>query len=454
MVLPRLPGEPEQVRAGADRVCETASLILRCSDTLARLVDGAAGTSRGLDTAVARGRVVVPRLRQAAERYRVAGAALVDFAAEQDAAIQAADLAILRHERAGEELAALLAADVGEEEDSAHEAALAEAREEQAAALAAYHRARRDLDEAGDRADRLIEEVVRDSPLNDSVWDDLRGAGDDVFAAVDGAREAVIASAWSVELLLEGLSLTVGDAFGGHPRRVPDDVQAAAYLDYLTRPGRQADVDELFQLACSSYRGQGAPDGWERMSQGALLAHGIRVGDEDGFAATVFRKDGRVVVAYRGTAVSSVADWAQNLQNSGHNETSQGRQAVELAGDVVAAFGRRSVGFTGHSMGGSLAAQASVATGSVATTFNAAGIGKGNWANAVLAGGEGAGAEHVVNFSTANDVLTGVQTATGSTPAAGAQVTVTSSAVDPVSGHGIAAFPWYRSVTESRGMTP
>ncbi|MBW3547682.1 MAG: RecQ family zinc-binding domain-containing protein [Actinobacteria bacterium] len=108
MLLPRLPGDPGEVRSGADHVCETAALILQCAETLARLVDGDAGTSRGLDTAVARGRVVIPRLQQAAERYQVAGAALVDFAAEQEAAIQAADLAILRHERAGEELAALL----------------------------------------------------------------------------------------------------------------------------------------------------------------------------------------------------------------------------------------------------------------------------------------------------------------------------------------------------------
>lgn len=449
MLLPRLPGDPGQVRGGADHVCETAALILQCAETLARLVDGDAGTSRGLDTAVARGRVVIPRLQQAAERYQVAGAALVDFAAEQEAAIQAADLAILRHERAGEELATLLSADVGEEEDPAHEVALAGAREEQAAALAAYHRARQDLDEAGDRADRLIEDVVRDSPLNDSLWDDLTGAADDVLGAREAAWERVKDTAWSLELVLEGLSLTGEDAFGDEPHRVPDEVQAAAYLDHLTRPARRAEVDELFQLACSSYRGQDAPDGWERMSEGALLAHGIRVSDQNGFSAAVFRKAGRVVVAYRGT--SSLSDWAQSLQNSGDNATSQGRQAVELATGVVAAFGRHAVDFTGHSLGGSLAAQASVATGSAATTFNAAGIGEGNWANAAEAGGDGASADNVVNFSTANDVLTDVQTLTGSTPAVGAQITVTSSAGDPVSGHSTSAFPWYGDATGSRG---
>lgn len=97
------------------------------------------------------------------------------------------------------------------------------------------------------------------------------------------------------------------------------------------------------------------------------------------------------------------------------------------------------VSFTGHSLGGSLAAMASNATGRDCETFNAAGIGTGNHDLAVRAGGGvGASERQIVNYHAPGDPLTVVQEGRGAgiLPAAGAQVT-RGSTYNPVKGHNV-----------------
>lgn len=458
MFLAKLPGEPATVRSGALRLSETATLIRECRDTMQRLVDGEAGTSKGLDKAIERARVVIPRLGAAAERYDVAGAALLEFSSDQDTAIEAADAAILRYEQADEEYWKLTWGEVPEDGAEAHQSALDDARDDRAAALAAYNRARDDYDDAGDRADRLIEDVVKDSSLNDSMWDDIKGLGEDIAGFVGDVAEVVKELAAS----LLGLALILGPLLGPagaltlllrlltkQPGEVSDDVQRRGERKYFrNEDGYRTRVPDYYRLAADAYGDDGAPDGWERLSEGALRAHGITMTDDDGFDAVVYRNKttGEIVVAYRGTEPTSdpYNDVTEDLINGGGLPSSQAQQAIDLATQVTDAFGTDDVHFTGHSLGGGLAAAASVATGAEATTFNAAGIGATNYDNAASAHGDGASADNVVNFHTGNDPLTLVQTGSQSTPPAGTQITVESNSPDWQlwAGHGTGEFPW------------
>ena len=132
------------------------------------------------------------------------------------------------------------------------------------------------------------------------------------------------------------------------------------YFSQITEP------PDWMQLSAPSRRGQ-LP---ERLQNATL---------EDantGFRAMLYQSKGaqEIVVVYRGVRRS-------NVIRDSHTCLSQGlgfgaaayRQAIELAIAVVEAYGDK-VFFTGHSMGGGLAAAASIVANRPAVTFNSAGV--------------------------------------------------------------------------------
>jgi hypothetical protein len=86
-------------------------------------------------------------------------------------------------------------------------------------------------------------------------------------------------------------------------------------------------------------------------------------------------KDGSIEYAYvtAGTNPSSSKDWKNNAdQLSGNSE--QYAQSVDNAATIANNLGDAELTFTGHSLGGGLAAANSLATGKDAITFNAAAL--------------------------------------------------------------------------------
>jgi uncharacterized protein YukE len=278
-----------------------------------------------------------------------------------------------------------------------------------------------------------------------------------VFDAVVDAVSATIdflisigKGVWDViEFVLDGVALieaavlaailgAIRRKVGANDRRIEDGKRhdSAAFRE-LFDPVILAEVKERQDLADSAYQTSGAPEGWERVENYA---------GSDGFFAVAFRKKGTdtVVVAYRGTDGDSVKDWREDAFNAADLPTNQARQAIDVATSIAndPRFKGSDIEYTGHSLGGSLASIASVATGNPAKTFNAASIGEGNYALALAAGGHGRSEEQIVNYHTAPDVLTGLQDGVGIRPAAGAQVTIDSTTADPVSAHALDTFDW------------
>ncbi|TQL66166.1 DUF2974 family protein [Nocardioides albertanoniae] len=420
-----------------------------------RLVDGEGGTSKGLKKAIQRADEVLPKLEQAAERYQVAGEALVEFASDQEAAIEAADRAILRYEAAQDEVASALGADVPEGGEDAHEARMGDLNEDVEAAKAAYFAARDDWNAAAERADRLIEDVVEDSSLNDGMFDDIKGIGEDIVDAFSPLAEVlaeVSKSLSALERVALDLLIPLDDEMGsGANGAVSEEVQDRADRRFsdLGPEGKayRRHVKDMFGLAAASYDDSGAPNPWHRLTEAELAAYGVEVTGDHEFDAAVYRNSdsGEVAVAYRGSEpiAENPEDWSQNLQNAGDVPSAQGEQAIELAAQVTDAFGADNVEFTGHSLGGSLAAIASVATGCEATTFNAEGIGAGSYGAAADQYGAGASADNVTNYRTSNDPLTAGQEGVNVIPPAGAQYTVPTQTPGLWKGHGIKAFPWH-----------
>lgn len=94
--------------------------------------------------------------------------------------------------------------------------------------------------------------------------------------------------------------------------------------------------------------------------------------EDSGFLARIYGDDqGRYVVAYSGTDEGK--DWLTNFRQGLGFEDAQYNQAMALAREARVAFGDQVV-LTGHSLGGGLAAAASISSGIPAVTFNASGV--------------------------------------------------------------------------------
>ncbi len=144
----------------------------------------------------------------------------------------------------------------------------------------------------------------------------------------------------------------------------PERDALLAAADRLTRNNRAV---ENARLSADSYNTTGAPEGWDRLQN--------YEDPSSGFFAAAYRSqiDGHVVVAYRGTEPTHLNDWQANIAQGAGVPTAQYAEAAIVARQAHAQYGD-SLQFTGHSLGGGLAATGALATGRHADTFNAAGV--------------------------------------------------------------------------------
>ena len=156
---------------------------------------------------------------------------------------------------------------------------------------------------------------------------------------------------------------------------------------------------ERARLAADVYNTSGAPEGWERLQNWE--------DPNTGFYAAAYRSqiDGQVVVAYRGTEPTTWQDWVWGNATQGVGLPSpQYAQAASVARQSQAQYGN--VQFTGHSLGGGLAATGAMATSTSATTFNAAGV---NPMSRLYYGLDGSATRNINNYRVDGEVLTTVQ---------------------------------------------
>lgn len=134
-------------------------------------------------------------------------------------------------------------------------------------------------------------------------------------------------------------------------------------------------MDDLYDETFGRETGKSV-DGWSRVPDAQLRGFGIDPKSLDdpksGFKARIYGDgDGHYVLAFSGTDEGK--DWKTNFAQGLGFETAQYNQAMALARQAKVAFGDEFV-ITGQSLGGGLAAAASVATDTPAVTFNAAGV--------------------------------------------------------------------------------
>ncbi len=172
----------------------------------------------------------------------------------------------------------------------------------------------------------------------------------------------------------------------------------------------------LALLARDVYAGDGgAVGGWSVVSAAELAGLGVAGSPlhdgQTGFAARLYVHPGHgYILAFRGS--DEPVDWIGNLRQAAGLPAPQYRQAVELATEVSEALGPRLVGMTGHSLGGGLAAVASLRTGVAAVTFNAAGVRNATLERLGIARDVrdlAAESGHVRRYTVDNDILTELQ---------------------------------------------
>lgn len=127
---------------------------------------------------------------------------------------------------------------------------------------------------------------------------------------------------------------------------------------------------------------QNLPPGWSPASDddlkelGLLDPEGRKLTEIPGsdFKADIFKgADGKYAVVFKGTTMTSLEDWKNNLQQGIGNSSSYYSQALTIA-DQLQAHQPGNVEYIGHSLGGGMASAAAALYGSPATTFNAAGL--------------------------------------------------------------------------------
>ncbi|MBB5501610.1 hypothetical protein HDG37_005839, partial [Paraburkholderia sp. MM5384-R2] len=88
--------------------------------------------------------------------------------------------------------------------------------------------------------------------------------------------------------------------------------------------------------------------------------------------AAVFGNDMKPTLAFKGTEMTSLADWSNNFSQSVDMESPYYERAVNTGKKL--AFSTEPIDITGHSLGGGLCSAASVASGKDCWSFNAAGL--------------------------------------------------------------------------------
>lgn len=158
------------------------------------------------------------------------------------------------------------------------------------------------------------------------------------------------------------------------------------------------------------------PEGYEEVDPGELGIDPALLSEDHGMQAEIYRTpDGGYVVAYRGS--DEGIDWVTNGRQGLGFEDPQYEQAMQLASAVHEASGGE-VTFTGHSLGGGLAAAAAMATGQPAVTFDAAGVHETTAARAAEIRGDGStmasvmaesGQGQIRTYAMETDILTNAQ---------------------------------------------
>jgi predicted esterase YcpF (UPF0227 family) len=122
----------------------------------------------------------------------------------------------------------------------------------------------------------------------------------------------------------------------------------------------------LKQAAGYSYKnGSPAPDGYKVVKS---------VDNKDtGFHAEVLVKGNDVIVAYRGTDITSVQDIRNDVAMARNKIPAQATDAIKVYDQVKQDYPNSDVTVTGHSLGGSLSQIVSSVRGCDAVTFNAYG---------------------------------------------------------------------------------
>lgn len=134
---------------------------------------------------------------------------------------------------------------------------------------------------------------------------------------------------------------------------------------------------QLAQIAGDVYAKHSAlpPGAFRRFTPHDLRRYGLdkaRLRDKrSGLQANFYGNGRQVALAFAGT--NGFNDWLANLRASLGYRDAQYQASVALARQARHLFGDK-VLFTGHSLGGSFATIAAVATGSMAVTFNPAGV--------------------------------------------------------------------------------
>ena len=153
-----------------------------------------------------------------------------------------------------------------------------------------------------------------------------------------------------------------------------------------TRPGKEGLIRDKMDLAGRPHpRGDWKePPGWHEVGPAELRKLGIDPtlleDKRTGFHATLFRDDnGRYVLSYEGTNFGDLTGDVANDIEGAAGISPQVRQAITAATSVKERLMSQGIAdgnfsLTGHSLGGELAAAGSIATGTKATTFDAAGL--------------------------------------------------------------------------------
>ncbi|WP_374728977.1 Mbeg1-like protein [Natronospira bacteriovora] len=99
-----------------------------------------------------------------------------------------------------------------------------------------------------------------------------------------------------------------------------------------------------------------------------------RYENDTGLRAALFvNEEGSAVLAFRGTRFFSIRDWIANFRQAFGLASSQYESAILTARQLHRDYGGN-IRFTGHSLGGGLAAAAAIHTDASARVFNAAGL--------------------------------------------------------------------------------
>lgn len=91
-------------------------------------------------------------------------------------------------------------------------------------------------------------------------------------------------------------------------------------------------------------------------------------------AAYINDTTGETLIAFKGTTPTSLEDWRNNAQQGLGQDSFYYTRAQQIATRAAQSPAGDDLRFTGHSLGGGLAAAAAGSTGDDATTFNAAGL--------------------------------------------------------------------------------